>query len=453
MKFSAALVACLAGFAVATGQTFHERRLANVGNATFAVKFAEGNVDNSGVFRETIHGTPADLAQFSSGLTMSQLKQILGNSWGLPFYFTFLDNTSNQQIGYLSGYFTTSGGVTIDSTSQIPDGGNIPIIQKQPSTAPPVITVTATPPQSASIIAAGKLTDKDLHDLLGGDYGKPFRIVLTGSTGSQIGFVSGSFTSRGVKFDPTSNIPKTDSASGNGSGANGSGSGANGSGSGSTGSGSGSTGSGNGSGSTSTGSGNGSGSTGSGSTSSGSTGAGSTGSGSTGSGSTGAGSTGSGSTGSGSTGAGSTGSGSTGAGGTGSGSTGSGSTGSGSMGSGSTSSGSTGAGSTGSGSTSSGSTSSGSTGSSSGQTQNADGTYGDPNKPNAGTLSIGTGSKTDAQNKLNNLSYQDILTSVGGKYGPFDITFQNADGTLKGYIKGYIDPKSYSYQWSYTYTS
>lgn len=78
---------------------------------------------------------------------------------------------------------------------------------------------------------------------------------------------------------------------------------------------------------------------------------------------------------------------------------------------------------------------------------------GDDN-PNANHGSVSLSGSGDAiKSQLNNLSYDYISKAVGGKYGPFYITFESADRSIQGYIKGTISPNSYSYNWAYTYKS
>jgi len=325
------LVACLVGYVVATGaagdhsglvdrrsggSSAGEKLAVRDDNVSMdGMKFETVTVPNNYVFQQRIHGTAQQVDQFVEHLTLSQLKQILGPQYGNPFRITFLENTTGAYLGYIAGYFTSDGGIAFDPASQIPGGVSLPKIQKQPSLAPAVTTITLNGGQSSKVIADGKVTSGELAGFLGADYGKPFKLILTDGTGKNIGFVSGSFSSTGPQFDADSYIPKPAATkappppppkttdSGSETSASGSAAG------------------------------------------------------------------------------------------------------------------------------------------------------GAPAGSHTGAVTLSVTTPAQVKSMLNNLSYDYILNAVGGKYGPFYITFSTPDGSLKGYIKGTISPSDYSYQWSYTYQS
>ena len=227
-----ALLACLAGQVLASA-TFRQHGSGLVGRdgmastkaamedinargddtANYGMKFdAATFVDGSFEFQQRIHGSPSEINEFVDDLTLSQLRDLLGSSYGKPFRFTFIDEHSGDDIGYLAGYFTGGGGVSFDENSRIPGGGSLPNIQKQPSLAPTVTTITLSGGQSGKIIAAGRVSDSQLQDILGADYGRPFKLYLTGAGGQRIGVVSGSFNGNGVHFDDGTNIPSEHAA-------------------------------------------------------------------------------------------------------------------------------------------------------------------------------------------------------------------------------------------------
>ena len=221
------LLACLAGQALASAtprqhgsDLVSRNEIASTNSATkgidargndtakYGMKFDTATInDGSYEFQQRIHGSPSELNEFVDDLTLSQLKDLLGSSYGKPFRFTFIDEHSGDAIGYLAGYFTGDGGVSFDEDSRVPEGGSLPRIQKQPSLAPTVTTITLSGGQSAKIIAAGRVSDSQLQEILGADYGGPFKLYLTSAGGQRIGVVSGSFTGSGVHFDDGTNIP------------------------------------------------------------------------------------------------------------------------------------------------------------------------------------------------------------------------------------------------------
>jgi hypothetical protein len=183
-----ALIVFLAGNVLAAEAGRHgsrivsRNRMANANSAADVVQIRDDNVANIGlkfdaastdggsfVYQQRIHGTSAQLNEFVESLTLSQLKQLLGDNYGMPFRFTFVDSSSGNYLGYLAGYFTSSGSVSFDQQSQIPGGGSLPNLPKQPSLAPTVTTITLSGSQSGKIIAAGKVTDSQLQNILGVD--------------------------------------------------------------------------------------------------------------------------------------------------------------------------------------------------------------------------------------------------------------------------------------------
>ncbi|MEU7054199.1 hypothetical protein, partial [Streptomyces eurythermus] len=110
--------------------------------------------------------------------------------------------------GSLCGHFTSTAEVKFDdSQTRLPHGAISPRIDMQPSVAPQPVTVTASQQQSDRINKAGKVTDEDLHELLGGNYGKPFKILTKGSDGGSGGSIAGSFGTRGAMFEDHSKLP------------------------------------------------------------------------------------------------------------------------------------------------------------------------------------------------------------------------------------------------------
>ncbi|KAK3185611.1 hypothetical protein K4F52_005711 [Lecanicillium sp. MT-2017a] len=262
------------------------------------LKFAEASMATETLISQPIIGKQQSINNFINTLTFSDIKQILGDDYGYPFCFYFYDIDSGSNTGSLCGYFTTNSEVKFGDGTRLPYGANPPRISKQPSVAPQVVTVTASGSQSTRIINAGKVTKDDLRELLGADYGKPFRIIING------GSVSGTFDGSGnVIFDPSSKIPSAGNGNDGGS-----------------------------------------------------------------------------------------------------------------------------------------------------PTTKPPAPTNAPDS-NTGSVTLG-GNSDEIKDQLNHLSYDYVLNAVGGKYGPFYITFRSEDGTLEGYIKGEIyEGGSYSYKWAYTYKS
>ncbi|KAJ2968530.1 hypothetical protein NQ176_g9136 [Zarea fungicola] len=126
--------------------------------------------------------------------SVSDLKAILGQNYGKGTFKILLTDSNGKQIGTVSGSYDSNGNPVFDPNTNIPAG---------------LTTVTANAGRSSNIIQAGKASVSDLQALLGQNYGKgTFNIILTDSTGKQIGSISGSFDSDGNPvFNPNSNIP------------------------------------------------------------------------------------------------------------------------------------------------------------------------------------------------------------------------------------------------------
>lgn len=220
MKLSiGTLAVLLAGYAAANG-TSADNLKEGVGRWRISNDMqARDGPNNFFEVKQNIVGTIKRLDNFIGAIDYAYLKQILGDDWGKPFRFNFYNSANNRYVGFLAGYFTTDGKLKLDRRSELPGDVSFPDVRFQPSIAPKPVSVTANEAQTKSIIAAGQVSDQDLQDLLGDDYGKAFVITLTGSGGSQVGTVSGTFSENGIKFDSDSKIPKpTSTSNGNGSG-------------------------------------------------------------------------------------------------------------------------------------------------------------------------------------------------------------------------------------------
>ncbi|KAK5989309.1 hypothetical protein PT974_10824 [Cladobotryum mycophilum] len=357
--FVGALVAYLAGYAVTVAvPRSHDSSLAhrttesqNSTDGHPAAKYglvfnpSTFSPQNSIVTQSRVHGSVTQIQKFINDLTLSFFQRILRNRYGYPFRITFYDGKyydathrdgHENYLGSIQGYFTVDGGITWETNQDLPVGAVLPNIQKQPSLAPVVHTVTLSGSQSSKVNAEGTFSDANLRDFLGGDYGKPFRLILTDNLGNNVGFLSGSFSSNGAQFDSHRSItkpwnPLSDSGSGSGSGSSSisfPGSGSN-------------------------------------------------------------------------------------------------------------------------GSPPSGSNGSPGSGSGHGSISVPSPAGSPPAGSNTGSVTIGGQSSAELQSTLNSLSFDYIFKAVGGKYGPFYITFSPSGGKGYGFITGTISRSSYEYHWEY----
>lgn len=70
---------------------------------------------------------------------------------------------------------------------------------------------------------------------------------------------------------------------------------------------------------------------------------------------------------------------------------------------------------------------------------------------NTGSITM-KGSKDEIEQESDYLGYNQILSAVGGLYGPLRITFQSTDGSVSGYLDGRINDRG-DYPYKTTFLS